>query len=863
MKRTLLCLSLLLSLGGAKVAAQPQVAPYPYDIHYFLPQGDDRFDPKIPLPKEVLGFEVGQQHVDWNNVLMYMRALDSASDRVSIQTFGQTNEYRPFIQVTITSPANQKNLEAIRQQHLQLTDLQESGKLDTGKMPLIVNYMYSIHGNEPSGTNSSLAMAYYLTALQGAEADSLLDNLVVVLTPGQNPDGLNRFASWVNSARSHPDVADYPDSREFTEPWPSSRTNHYWADCNRDWLMVQQPEGQNALEMYFRWLPNVVVDFHEQGGDRSYYFSPGHPKRTSELMPQANQDFTSKLTHYAAKELDKIGTLYFSKEGYDDYYIGKGAAYGDIHGSVCILCEQLASRGHLRTTKNYGLMSFAETIRNQAFSGFGMLKGALALKAQLLDYQRGFYQTMSQEAGKAAVQGYLFNARGNRANAFQFLQVLKRHRVEVYRLSKQQSVNGKTYRPDDSYVIPCDQKYYKTVRTLMEDVTHFEDSTFYDISTWTFPHAFNLQYTPLKATAGLLGERVDEPAFPRGEIIGGQSEVGYLFENTEFYAPKIIYELLRQGLIVKVSNKPFTYPSPQGDVPFHYGTILVPAQYQCLPPSEVYALVKQLSEECGVRTYAASQGLMADHDLGGPQFKPLTLPRVAIIVGRGMGVPDSGEAWMLLGKRLQMPPVLIECSRLPLADLSQFNTIILNNGVPTTPLSAKTVAKLRGWVEAGGTLIATGKAYRWTNDAKLTHIETVPTLRVDSARYLPYEALANAHYGDSVDGVILQCRLDKTNPLAWGYDQDRIALFRNSALTFKATKDPYASPISYLKMPDLYLSGCISEGNLKRMAGQPAVIVQQAAKGRVIVFADDLNFRSYWYGTSKLFLNAIFFGGLL
>ncbi|GHT71264.1 peptidase M14 [Bacteroidia bacterium] len=862
MKRFLINLFIFVLFFNWNTFAQFKRDVYLHDIEYFIPEGNYSFNKQIPLPESVLGFEIGQQHVDWNNVLEYMKALEAASDRVSIKQFGRTNQFRPFIQVTITSGKNRKNLENIRKEHLKLTDTNVSGKPDIEKMPLVVNLMYSIHGNEPSGVNSSLVLAYFFTALEGAEIENLLDNVILVLTPGLNPDGINRFASWVNSSRSFPDVADL-SSREFSEPWPSSRTNHYWADCNRDWLMAQHPEGQNALDMYFEWMANVVCDFHEQSGDKTYYFSPGHPKRTHPLTPQLNQNLTSKLTTYCAQALDKIGTLYYSKEGYDDYYYGKGAAYGDIHGSVCILFEQLASRGHLRPTRNHGEMSFASTVRNQAFSGISVVQGALAMKKELLEYQWNYCRSVQEEAKKEPVQGYVFNARGSHAIAYHFIENMKRHRIDVYHLSKKQSVNGNDYNPEDSYVIPVDQQYPSMVKTLMENVTEYADSTFYDISTWTFPHAYNLQYDELGSVSGLLGEKIDQPVFVKGKVNGGKSAIAYLFENTQYYSSVLITELLKRNLIVKVGSKPFTYPDDKKTVRFGHGTLLIPVQSQVLDPDELYNLINRLAEECGVEVYAVKQGLMADYDLGSPSFTPVTLPKVAVITGSGMGIPESGEVWMLLSKRFRISPTLIDYNTLSNVNLDKYNVLVMADGTPTRTLSQTVVDKIVNWVENGGVLIASGSAYAWTNKAKLTDIKTISSSssKNDSTGYKSYASRLQANVGNAVDGVILNCRLDYTHPLAYGYKQSQIALFKNGTLAFEVSKSPYSSPVSYLKNP--YLSGCISSQNLKRIAGTPAVITKMNGKGQVIVFVDDLNFRMYWYGTSKLFMNAVLFGQLL
>lgn len=861
MKKTTLFLLSGLMFLSQQAAAQPATQEYRHDIHYFHPEGNYTFDPRIPQPKDILGFEIGQQHADWNNVLAYMKALDETSPRVSIKRFGKTNQFRPFIQVTFTSEKNQQNLENIRRQHLELTNAEISPKQDIAKMPVVINLMYSIHGNEPSGVNSSLVIAYCLAALQGSEIEYLLDNMVVVLTPGLNPDGINRFASWVNAARSFPDIADL-NSREFTEAWPSSRTNHYWADCNRDWLMAQQKEGQNALDMYFEWIPNVVCDFHEQGGDRTYYFSPGHPKRTHPLTPQGNQELTAKLTAFSARELDKIGTFYYSKERYDDFYYGKGAAYGDIHGSVSILYEQLAARGHLRPTRNFGLMSFPSTIRNQVFAAAGVLQGALAMKNELLAWQRDYYLNVRKQAGTAPVQGYIFNARGSKAINFHFLENLHRHKIDVYHLSAKQVVNGKEYLPEDSYVIPVNQKYSAMVKTIMENVTEYSDSVFYDISTWTFPHAYHLQYDEVKSTAGLLGKKADDNPFPKGSVIGDKSSVAYLFDHSQYYSHRIVATLLRHNLIVKVTGKPFHYAAEGKSVTFGYGTFVVPLQNQPLGGDRLYHFMDSLAATCGIEIYAVNQSQMSDFDLGTPYFTPLKLPAVAVITGSGMGVPESGEVWMLLSERFDLKPVMIDYAKLPTTDLSKYNVLIMADGVPSRPLSETIVNRIKSWVAGGGTLIATGQAYQWTNKSKLTDIKIIPPVKSrKSGEYGEYATRSDDTYGNAVEGVILDCRLDITHPLGWGYGKGDVAVMKTSATAFEKPNNKYAAPLSYTEKP--YLSGCISKENLKRFAASPAVIIQPHENGRTIYFADDVNFRMYWYGASKIFLNAVFFGQLL
>ena len=263
----------------------------------------------------------------------------------------------------ITSPKNQLRLEEIRQQHLLLSDPTNSASLNIENMLIVLWIRHSIHGNEPGCANASLLSAYYLAAAQGKQIDELLDNVIILFDPSFNPDGLQRFSTWANQHKSKNLVSD-PNSREFNEVWPGGRFNHYWFDINRDWLPAVHIENQNRLAWFHKWKPNILTDHHEQGSNATFFFQPGVPSRVNPLTPQKNQELTGKLAKFHAAFIDRIGSLYFTKENYDDFYYGKGSTYPDINGAIGILFEQASSRGHLQLTSN-GLLSFPFTIKNQ------------------------------------------------------------------------------------------------------------------------------------------------------------------------------------------------------------------------------------------------------------------------------------------------------------------------------------------------------------------------------------------------------------------------------------------------------------------------------------------------------------------
>ena len=308
---------LLLGILLAFNVISAQEAP---DLNYYIPQGVS-YDPSIPKPSEIIGHEVGEWHVTHDKLMFYMQQLAKQSDRITIENRGSTFEGRPILLLTITSPENHKNLEQIRLQHLALTE-SNSSNLNVADMPVVVYQGFSIHGNEASGANAGLAYAYYLAAAQGPEIEALLSDMVILLDPAFNPDGLQRFAYWANTNKSIQLNSDN-NEREYREVWPGGRTNHYWFDMNRDWLPVQLPESRARIKTFHQWLPNILTDHHEMGTNSTFFFQPGEPSRVHPLTPKMNQTLTAEIGQFHAKALDNIGSLYYSEENYDDYYYGK------------------------------------------------------------------------------------------------------------------------------------------------------------------------------------------------------------------------------------------------------------------------------------------------------------------------------------------------------------------------------------------------------------------------------------------------------------------------------------------------------------------------------------------------------------
>lgn len=844
-------MSLALILGGSAFA-QPAPQTFREELSYFMPkEWHYTLDNQVPTPEQELGFQVGSQHVNWEQVVAYMKRLAAVSPRFSIQEYGRTFENRPLLCVVITSEKNQKNLESLRAAHAQLAD--PTASVDTKSLPAVASVMMSVHGNEASGVNASLPFAYFFAAAQGPEIEALLDKTIITLVPGQNPDGITRFSTWVNSNRSLRNVTD-PQSREFSEIWPGGRSNHYWHDLNRDWLNASMPEMKALLKIYHDWMPNLVNDHHEMGSSSTFFLEPADPVGYYPHIPQENKDLTQKVSSYNMAALDRIGSLYLSKDQFDSYSLGTGDVYGDALGSIAMLFEQASARGHQQETEN-GILNFPFAVRNHATTAFGSVKAAYEMREELNDYMHRFVVARHKEAIALPEKGYIFDGNGSDAVSYHFIEMLAQHDLHVNRLAKETTINGHTYDPAHAYVIPMDQRHSMVLRSFLERNTQFKDSLFYDLSTWNMAEAYGLKYAPLKSIAGLQGEAVTTPTFPKGGV-SGKANYAYLFDNKEYYAPLFIKRLQDGGAKVKVSG--VGLHATEG---YQYGPgmLMVPVTGQKISADSLYTLIQKGATEAGITVRNVSSGQMKDYDLGHFYNRPVKEAKVAVLIGGRMRSNVAGSLWYLLDNRYQMQPTMLDESTLSRADLNRYNVLILSGELAGGEAVAQQIAN---WVKAGGTLITIGSGYQTANKAKLTKIETIDLSQPDSATYVPYDKRSDRFAEFQIPGTDLQVSLDTTHPLCWGYTESVMPILKNSNLVFKMPKEANLAPVCYDKKQPL-LSGFIRPEHLKALTGMPEVICQGAGKGQVICFADDPNFRSIWYAGTRLFMNAVLFGNLI
>lgn len=839
-------LSVLLALVASLTFAQ--------DLSYYLPKGYT-YNPAIPTPKQVLGYEVGEWHVTHDQLVMYMKAVAAASDRVIFEETGRSYEKRPQTLLTITSPSNLSKLDQIKADRAKLRE--PGASVNIQNMPVVMFMGYSVHGNEPSGANASLLAAYHFAAAN--EIAGELENIILLLDPAINPDGLNRFASWVNSHKAYVMNGD-PAQRELNEAWPRGRTNHYWFDLNRDWLPVQHPESRNRVRVFQSWLPNIHLDFHEMGTNSTFFFQPGVEARVHPLTPKKNFELTSKIGTYHAKALDQIGSLYFTKENYDDFYYGKGSTYPDVQGSIGILFEQASSRGHLQESDN-GMLSFPFTIRNQFTANLSSYQAAKEMRVELNQWMKDFYNEIKNETTADVNKAYIFGAKEDDARSFHLADLILQHNIKVFALNEDITVNGKEFKKETSYIVPADQPQYRLIKAMFETRTTFQDSLFYDISAWTYPMAFGLDYMALNSRilnlASVKQVEKNSLAMAPGKVIGTSGAYQYAMEWTDYYAPKAAYQLLKAGFLVRVTNAEFT--TPEGKT-FRRGTILIDKGESGMDNAAFFSKLQEIAQFAHVDIHAISTGYTSGINMGSTYISKLDTPSIALLVDGGVDSYEAGEIWHLLDQRMQMPVTLLPLESVAGANLSRYNVILMADG-NYGKLGQSGANALKAWVSQGNTLVAKGGALRWLAQneiGKFTFREIDSKEKGLQKSYADYE---NASGSKQTFGAIFQGKLDITHPVGYGYTDSGIFTFRNDNFFLEPSENPYANPLVYTANP--LASGYLHPSNLPGVKESAVIRISSQGRGRIIGFADNPNFRAFWFGTNKLFMNSIFFGQII
>ena len=772
----------VLALGCAAPGA-PAAAPAPQESAEPSPEDSIRFgdpvgaydepffpgatyDETIPTPDSLLGQQHGSRLAHHAEIVACFRAWADASDRITVHTYGRTHEGRELVYAVVTSAENHARLEDVRADLGKLFDPRELDDADARRIvsesPAVAWMGYSIHGDELSGADASLAVGHHLVASSDADVARLLDTVVVVIDPCMNPDGRQRIIGMVEQSAGYTPNLDYASMQRGR--WPYGRGNHYLFDMNRDWMAGTQPETRGRWRVARSFHPQLFVDAHEMGALDTFLFYPQNQPLNPNLPPRL-VEWQRLYAEGAGKAFDRHGWSYYTREWADAWAPFYSDAWGSLRGAVGMLYEQASTEGFPLRRASGEVLTYREAVHHQVVASMANL-------------------TTLSENREAALQSYLDNARRNvapetegndrmlvvvpGANADRvdaLVRILAGQGIEfsnaaaAFEGTDVEAASGAKEEarefPAGAIVVPARQPLSPMVKTYLgfdtrmphedlvrerEDLERKGQTRIYDLTSWSIPFALDLDAYWCDARDVERGDDRARPSEPR--IDGATPAVGWLVSGAHDASVAFAARAMELGLAVHVTDIDVPLGEQRGILP--PGSLLVRAVENGGEAAAVEERVLRAAREAGVRAvHRAATGLTPDEtsidapDLGGGHFHLLARPRVALLANSPVSEDTYGHLWHLLDVELGVPFSLLDAQNLGSYDLRRYNVLVLPPGGGIQGVLEEHAETLGTWVEAGGTLIAAGSAAAALTSGNLDLSDV--TLRRDALENLtPY-----------------------------------------------------------------------------------------------------------------------------
>lgn len=842
-------------------------------------QSTGRYDPAVPTPQSVLGYELGARFTPHHMLMRYLERVAAASRRVRLDTVARSFEGREVMLVTLTSEANQRRLASIRDDAARLADPRTLTASDRAALvertPAIAWLGFTVHGPEASGAEAAIGVIYQLAAGQDPETRMVLDSTVVLIDPLENPDGHERHVQDVMRMRTALGVPVDPSARIHEGTWPGARTSHYYFDLNRDWYAQSHPETRGRVASMLRWHPQVAVDLHEMGYNSTYFFYPPMDP-VNRIVPQELRRWWDVYARANIAAFDANGWSFFRGEGYDEFYPGYGSSWPLYNGAVGMTYEEASSRGGAIRRADGTILTLQDAARRHYAAAWATLvTTARNATARVRDYL-AFRQSAIDDARRAPVRAMAF-ARDSGGRADSLAATLLANGIEVHRLGAAASVAGAAAYGvaspraparlgAGSYVVDYAQPQGRLARALLEPDAPLDSSfihdelarreagfpeRFYDMTAWALPYQYRVAaWTLPSLPAGLAPVTSLAAAAPAAVA---PARYGYAIPTGSEAGLRVLAGLLADSARVWYAPRAFRVSGTS----FPHGAFVVRAAQN---DSSVHAAIRRLATLTGQRvTPLASAAVDSGTDLGSNSVIPVRRPRIALLSGAPVSGQSFGYAWYALDQRLAYPSTAIGADAVRQGALRDFDVLVLPSTNPaalTRALGADGERTVVAWVRGGGRLIAIDDATDWLAAPSVALARLRP--RRDTVR----AAGPGAPLPVEVPGAIVRAVVDTLSPLTAGIDSREIPVLAFSDRAYEAPRNfrPGEIVVRYAPAQRLRIAGYLWPEVPVRLGDTPYLWTERVGAGRVIAFAGDPNFRALWRGLLPLFANALFLG---
>lgn len=821
-------------------------------------------------PSEFLGYELGERFTHHHRMVAYVEHVAATNDRVHVEYYGQSYEHRPLLAVFVSSPKHITQLEQIRTDNLRRAGVME-GEPET-EVPIIW-MSYNVHGNEAVATETALMTLWELIDPANQESKVWLENSLVVIDPCLNPDGHNRYVSWYEQKANRILQPD-PQSTEHFEPWPGGRPNHYLYDLNRDWAWQVQKESQERNRLYNKWLPQIHVDFHEQGINAPYFFAPA-AEPIHEFVTPFQREFQGIIGRNNAKYFDEQAWLYFTREVFDLFYPSYGDTWPTFNGAIGMTYEQAGSgRAGLGIVTAIGdTLTLYDRIIHHHTAGMSSIEIAQQHGKRLLDeFTNYFHGHAANPVGK--YRSYVIKAGNSPARLEALKTLLDRNGIQYGQAASRSGLHGYAYfsAKNESFgveegdlVVSAHQPKSVLVQTLFEPNPTLSDSATYDITSWALPYAYGLEAF---ATETRLDVVVSDAASPANPSTNNQVVPGVLAYAAPWNAAvhgSFLAELLREKIRVRYATKDFVVAEQRYDA----GTLIISREGNQQHGDFDRKLV-EIADKHGVQLAPVATGYMdSGKDFGSSAVRAIVAPKVALIGGSGVSSLNFGEIWHYFEQELGYPLTIIDLSRLSGADLSHYNVLILPSGSYGS-LGERGFQQISSWIAAGGKLIAFDSAVSslvgkpgfsispYLNDEEKKAADREREKASVENLLVPYGERTQQRTSSSVSGAVFELQLDDTHPLGFGTAGHYYTL-KNSASKYAYLKS--GVNVGVIPSDAHYRSGFVGHQVRDRIPGSLVFGVENRGRGSIVYLVDNPMFRGFWESGKLIVNNALFFVG--
>ena len=810
-----------------------------------------------PSPKDFLGYEIGEKFTRHHQIVDYFKTVAANNKTVmQLETYGKTNEGRELLLAFISSPENIEKLDQIKMNNRTYAGL-TSGRVAPllPNPPAIVWLSYNVHGNEPSSSEAALLTLYELVNPTNPAIKEWLKNAVVVIDPCINPDGRDRYVNWYNTTvgkNGNPD----PQTREHFEVYPQGRTNHYNFDLNRDWAWQTQVETQQRLVKYLDWMPQIHVDFHEQGYNEPYYFAPA-AEPMHEVITDWQKNFQTQIGKNHSKYFDEKGWLYFTKQIFDLFYPSYGDTYPTYNGAIGMTYEQGGIRAGLTVATNKGdTLTLKDRAQHHFTTSLSTIEVSSKNAQKLIDEfskyfndnilgKNNFYKTYivtSDDENKILAVKKLLDA-----NGIKYGNNTEKSIGYNYQTDKDENIAYKKF----SLAVSSLQSRGAMVNVLFEPKSKLSDSATYDITAWSLPYVYGVDGYALK-------ERKEITASTNSSTIKEVSaNYGVIIPYSSFNSAKLLAYLLKQDVKVRYATKPFTINGSS----YPQGTLIV------LKTSNQFVnwnkFVNEAAKQFNIQPIVVNTGFVEKgSDFGSADVRMITKPKVALLTGEQVSVNDAGENWCFFDQELNYPISLINAASINNLNLKAYDVIIMPDGNYKVLKEKSAIEKIKDFVSDGGRLIAIqGVVNILAEQGDFGIInKNEKEDDTDSTNYAALKKYNNREREDlpnNIPGAIYKVEMDNTHPLAYGYSSTYFTL-KQDANIYEFMKDGWN--VGVLKK-DNYVTGFTGFKVKNKLKDGTLFGVYEMGKGSVVFLSDNPIFRLFWENGKMLLSNAVFMVG--